>query len=509
MAGVFGGVVVGAAEVKVGSPASAVSADRPNIVFLLADDLGYGDVSSNNPKGKIPTPGIDRLAREGMRFTDAHSASAVCSPTRYGLLTGRYPWRTRLQRGVLKIGKRKMPDGTEKFGDAPLIAEDVLTVPEFLKENGYDTAMVGKWHLGFWYELPEGAQILPGKKPMQRAAPVGTRVIDGPITRGFDFFRGFHHAGEMCTWIEQDKVTENLKSAEEMLPRITKASVDYILDPARRKRPFFLYVPFNSPHAPIVPTAKWRGKSGINAYADYMMETADAVGQILDALDQAGLARNTLVVFTADNGTSPKANFAQLHAAGHDPVGGLRGHKADAWDGGHRVPYFVRWPGVVKPGSVTSELVCHNSLLATSAEILGKILPKSAAPDSFSILPVLKGETPEHPTHPVVIQASNRGCFAIRQGKWKFIACKGSGGWSKGDDGKPAQLYDMSRDIAERRNLLDEKPEIVARMKALLEKAVNDGHTVPGKSGVNDVKVTIYKKSGSGKKRKPKGRKTK
>jgi arylsulfatase A-like enzyme len=361
--------------------------------------------------------------------------------------------------------------------------------------------MVGKWHLGFWYELPEGAGMPAGKKRTTRAAPVGTRVVDGPVARGFDFFRGFHHAGEMRTWIEQDTVTENLKSAEEMLPKITNTAVGYLLDPARKKRPFFLYVPFNSPHAPIVPSAEWRGKSGINAYADYVMETDDAVARILDALDKAGLAENTLVFFTSDNGASPKANFAQLRAAGHDPSGGLRGHKADAWEGGHRVPCIVRWPGVVEPGSVSGELICHNHLLATCAEILGAKLPESAGPDSFSILPVLKGEKTGKPTHPLAIQSSIRGCFALREGNWKFIACKGSGGWSKGDDGKPAQLYDMLRDRAETRNLLGEKPELVARMKKMLEKAVRDGHTAPGKTGENDVPVRIYKTTGAKKKK--------
>lgn len=464
---------------------------RPNIVFMMSDDQGYGDAACNNPECKIPTPGIDRIAREGMRFTDAHSASAVCTPTRYGLLTGRYPWRTRLQSGVSKIREHKMPDGSVKTGDPPLIGKDILTVPAFLKQHGYDTAMAGKWHLGFWYELPKGKKIEKGKGDLKNAAPVGTRVIDGPITRGFDFFRGFHHAGEMRTWIEQDKVTAQLHHPSEMLERITRTAVDYIRDPARRKKPFFLYVPFNSPHGPIVPSAAWQGKSGINAYADFVMETDNSVARILDALDIAGLTGDTLVFFTTDNGSSPVAKFRVLLTAGHDPSGGLRGHKADVWEGGHRVPYVVRWPGVTKPGGVSHDPICHNNLLATCAEILGADLPKTAGPDSFSILPLLRGAEPAAPTHPVIIQASNRGHLALRQGNWKFLACRGSGGWSKGDDGKPFQLYDLRIDRAEQRNLIDEKPKVLARMKALLEKAVRDGHTVPGKFGKNDVKVVI------------------
>jgi len=216
----------------------------------------------------------------------------------------------------------------------------------------------------------------------------------------------------MRTWIEQDKVTANLRHPSEMLERITRTAVDYIRDPARRKKPFFLYVPFNSPHGPIVPSAAWKGKSGINAYADYVMETDNSVARILDALDKAGLAGETLVFFTTDNGCSPVAKFPAkfpvLLAAGHDPSGGLRGHKADAWEGGHRVPYVVRWPGVVKPGSVSPDPVCHNSLLATCAEILGANLPETAGPDSFSILPLLKGDESAAPTHPVMVEQGRR-----------------------------------------------------------------------------------------------------
>jgi len=465
---------------------------QPNIVFMMSDDQGYGDAGCNNPECKIPTPGIDRLAREGIRFTDAHSASAVCTPTRYGLLTGRYPWRTRLQRGVASIKTHTMPDGSTKIGDPPLILEDILTVPAFLKQHGYDTAMTGKWHLGFWYELPDDTKIEKGKGDLKNAAPVGTRVIDGPITRGFDFFRGFHHAGEMRTWIEQDMVTANLKHPSEMLERITKTAEDYIQDPARQKKPFFLYVPFNSPHGPIVPSAAWKGKSGINAYADFVMETDNSVARILKALDKAGLTDNTLVFFTTDNGCSPVANFKKLRAAGHDPSGGLRGHKADAWEGGHRVPYLARWPGLIKPGSISDDLICHNNLLATCADILGVNLPRTAGVDSFSILPLLRGDD-SVPTHPYIIQASIKGALALRQGNWKFIACRGSGGWSKGDDGKPFQLYDMQTDRAEQHNLVEKNPKIVKRMRATLERAVQQGYTVPGKSGKNDVKVKVYK----------------
>ncbi|MFZ9935784.1 MAG: sulfatase-like hydrolase/transferase [Luteolibacter sp.] len=461
-------------------PAAVQPHSKPNIVYILADDLGHGDVKSFNPACGFATPGVDRLAREGMRFTDAHSASAVCSPTRYGLLTGRYPWRTRLQRGVMQTGQD------------PLIARDVLTVPQFLKQQGYKTAIVGKWHLGFHYDLPPGTQI---EKPKgeQAGAPVGSRVLEGPITRGFDRFWGYHHAGEMRTWIEQDRVTANI-SSEEMLPRICATSVAYIRERGReRDVPFFLYIPLNSPHGPLVPTEEWRGRSGLNIYADYVMQTDDVVRQIVEALDESGLAENTLVVFTSDNGCAPVAKIDALRAKGHDPLAGLRGHKADIWEGGHRVPFVVRWPAVVEPGSVSTDAICHNSLLATCADILGTPLPEGAGADSFSILPLLDRTPLKQPTHPLIVHASVQGNFAIRQGPWKFVACQGSGGWSRGDDGHPAQLYDMAADRGEQSNRIESDAAVAGRMADLLERTVAAGRSRPGPAASNDVPVDIWK----------------
>lgn len=455
---------------------------KPNIVYILADDQGYGEAGCFNPESRIPTPGIDRIAREGMRFTDAHSASAVCTPTRYALLTGRYAWRTRLQAGVLQTGK------------PPLIDKSTLTVQGLLKQHGYKTACMGKWHLGFKYDMPESTNIVrPQGK--QSAAPIGSRIIDGPIERDFDLFYGFHHAGEMRSWIEQDVVTENFENSEQMLPRLCERSVAYIQERGRKKDgPFFLYVPLNSPHTPIMPTKEWQGKSGLGLYSDFVMQTDDVVRQILVALDQAGLTKDTLVFFTTDNGTSPRADFENLLKQGHDPSGGLRGHKADAWDGGHRVPFVARWPGVIKPGTVSDDTICHNNLMATCTDILGEPLPGSAGVDSFSILPLLQGrQTQAAPTHPYIIHHSISGRFAIRQGKWKLVACKGSGGWSKGDDGKPAQLYDMSADRGEEKNLIESKTDEARRLADLLEQAVNNGRTRPGAKQKNDVPVDIWK----------------
>jgi len=361
--------------------ASAHADDPPNIVYVMCDDLGYGDVQCLNPDhGKIPTPSVDRLATEGMIFTDAHSGSSVCTPTRYGLLTGRYSWRSHLQRGVVQ-------------GFAPnLIAKDRPTVPSFLREHGYHTGIVGKWHLNFQYADPVTGKTIqrPGKKKL---APVGSKIPDGPLTRGFDYFHGFHHAGDMKCVIENDEVIKHDDEIN-MLPRITKKSIEYIDDrgKSKDKQPFFLYVPYGSPHTPILPTAQWQGRSGLGSYADFVMETDAGFGQILDALDRNGFAKNTLVVFTSDNGCSKSAGITELRKQGHHVSAHYRGSKADLWDGGHRVPFVVRWPGIIEPGSISDQLVCHTDLFATCAEILSLEIPDAAAEDSVSILPAFTSQ---------------------------------------------------------------------------------------------------------------------
>jgi arylsulfatase A-like enzyme/trehalose utilization protein len=462
---------------------------KPNIIFILADDQGYGDAGAYNPDSKISTPGLDRIAKEGIRFTDAHAGASVCTPTRYGLLTGRYAWRSRLQKGVMVTGEN----------EGCLIDESILTVPELLQEHGYRTAIVGKWHLGYHYEFPEGSGGLRDvvtKKPFGTftisAAPVGSRIIDGPIAHGFDEFHGFHHAREMHSWAKDDRVVERVP-LDQVIARETEAGVRFIEDATKASTPFFLYLALGSPHTPIVPSNPWFGRSGINTYADFVMETDHAVVQILDTLDRLEIADDTLVFFTSDNGCSPEANLDELRKAGHDPSYSLRGMKADVWDGGHRVPYVVRWPGVIAPGRVSDEVICHTNLMATCAELLGATLPVDAGVDSFSILPVLRGETLPTPTYPLVIHHSVGGQFAIRKGDWKFIACKGSGGWSKGGDGRPTQLYDMTADRKESQNLVEREPDVVAELTTLLEAAVENGRTTPGPSQSNDTKVVIWK----------------
>ena len=452
--------------------------NRPNIVYILADDQGWGDTTCNNPDSKIPTPGIDRIAREGMRFTDAHSASAVCTPTRYALLTGRYAWRTRLQRGVL-VGDKD-----------PLIAEDTLTIGGLLKQQGYHTACIGKWHLGFKYKFPEGKKTRSIKElGGTTSVPVGTRIIGGPTTRGFDTFLGFHHAREMATWMVDDEVTENIH-VNQMLPRITQAAVDYIDERAGDTgTPFFLYLPLSAPHTPIVPIKPWLGQSKLGAYGDFVMQTDDSVVRVLEALDRNQLTDNTLVIFTADNGCAPPAKIDTLREKGHDPMAGLRGHKADAWEGGHRVPFAARWPGVVEAGAVSDEPICLNSLMATCADLLNVELTADEGVDSFSILTVLRGEKINEPTHPVIIHHSISGKFAIRLGDWKYLHCKGSGGWSKGGDGKPTQLYNLREDRGEQNNRVDADPQRAEAMRAALMRVIERGRSTPGPEQSNDVPV--------------------
>ncbi|HAY79627.1 MAG TPA: arylsulfatase, partial [Planctomycetaceae bacterium] len=343
---------------------------KPNIVYIICDDLGYGDVHCLAPEtSKIPTPHADRLAAEGLVFTDAHSGSSVCSPTRYGIMTGRYSWRTRLQKGVVT-------------GFAPsLIDAKRMTVAGFLKQQGYATAAIGKWHLDFEYVNPETGERY--RKQQHKTPPIGARIPDGPVHRGFDFYHGFHHARNMEAVIENDRVVEH-DAVINMLPRLTRKAVEYIDSRASSDQPFFLYLPLGSPHTPIVPTPEWQGKSGLGSYGDFVMQTDHVLGAVSKALARHKMTDNTLVIFTSDNGCSKAAGIPELRAKGHLVSAHLRGSKADIWDGGHRIPFIVRWPGQVQPGTTCSELICLTDLFATVAEIVGKAVPPGTSEDSVS-----------------------------------------------------------------------------------------------------------------------------
>ena len=466
----------------------AQAQDKPNIVYVICDDLGYGDVQCLNPeRGKIPTPGVDRLASEGMIFTNAHSGSSVCTPTRYGIMTGRYSWRTRLQRGVVQ-------------GFKPcLIAEDQPTVASYLKGQGYHTTIIGKWHLDFIYQDPVTGERV--KRKGKQPAPVGSKIPDGPIHRGFDYYHGFHHAGNMKGVIENDTVIAHDDEIN-MLPRLTRKAVEYIDQRAKTKdQPFFLYVPFGSPHSPVLPTKEWQGKSGLNNYADFVMQTDDGFKQILEALDRNELTDNTLVIFTSDNGCSRKpAKTEQLEQLGHYPSAHMRGSKADLWDGGHCIPFVVRWPGKVEADSTTDQLVCLTDLMSTCAEILEAPLPENCAQDSVSILPALSGQ-PIVSTRAGVIHHSIIGHFGYREGKWKLLLAKGSGGWSSPNEKQSkkapiAQLYDIEADPGETTNLYESRPEIAARLLKQLESDVTRGRSTDGPTSDNDVDDINLWKSG-------------
>jgi len=449
---------------------------RPNIVLILCDDLGYGDVQCLNPDtGKIKTPCIDQLATQGMTFIDAHSGSSVCTPTRYGLLTGRYSWRTKLQNGVFS--------GNESC----LIAPDRLTVAGLLKRQDYATAILGKWHLGFKYLDPKTGEELSGAD----RPPVGVTIPDGPVTRGFDYYHGFHHAKHMDRFIENDKVIEIL-DAIDCLPRLTEKSVAYIEERAKTPRkPFFLYVALGSPHSPIKPTKEWQGKSGLGRYGDFVMQTDATVGIITDALKENGFADNTLLIFTSDNGCSKNAGIADMREKGHSVSGRYRGLKADIWDGGHRVPFIVRWPGQVKAGSTSDQVITLVDLFSTVSEITGE-KPPNMAEDSVSFLSALSGK-PIQSTRKGVIHHSLSGYFAYRQGKWKLIAARGSGGVSSpmergvGADALPAQLYDMENDPGEQNNLYLSHPEVVQRLLANLTADIQNGRSTEGPEASNDI----------------------
>jgi arylsulfatase A len=418
------------------------------------------------------------LASQGMTFTDAHSGSSVCTPTRYGLMTGRYSWRTRLQKGVCS-------------GFAPCwIAEDRPTVASFLKSQGYATAIVGKWHLNCLYLDPKTGEQLKGKD-YNSTAPVGAKVPDGPVNRGFDFFHGIHHARSMKAIIENDRVIEH-DDVINFLPRCEKQSVQYVDSRKGNSQPFFLYVPLGSPHTPIVPTDEWTGKSGLGKYGDFVMQTDHVVGEIMQALDRNGFAENTLVFFTSDNGCSKAAGIPNLAEQGHKVSAHLRGSKADIWDGGHRVPFFVRWPGRVKPGSNCDQLICHTDLFSTIGDILNVPVPSGSCEDSVSILPSFSGHTIKS-SRVGVVHHSISGHFAFRSGKWKLLLAKASGGWSSPKenqvdaDAPKAQLYDMSSDVGEQRNLYLEKPEVADKLLQQLTAYVYNGRSTAGPESPNDV----------------------
>jgi arylsulfatase A-like enzyme len=447
---------------------------RSNIVVILADDLGLGDPGCYNPASKVPMPALDRLASEGLRLTDAHSPSGVCTPTRYGILCGRYAWRTHLKSGVL-------------WGESPnLIELERTTLAELLKDAGYRTACVGKWHLG-----------LGGGRATNWEAP----LRPGPLEHGFDEFFGIPASLDMDPYlfVENDRPvalpTETVAGSlprvldgegfwrggaaapgfrhEDVLDALTERAVDFVRRAATGgEQPFFLYFPLTAPHTPWVPTEPFRGASGAGYYGDFVAQVDHTIGRVVASLEEHDVLDDTLLIVTSDNGADwPDGDIALW---GHDANLGYRGQKADVWEGGHRVPFVARWPGHVPPGAVRDELVSLTDLYATLAAVAGARIPRRNGEDSIDQLAVLLGEPLEHPPRTEMIHHSMHGYFAVRRGPWKLIPFRGSGGFTKPvehappEGEPPGQLYHLDDDPREQVNLYAERPAMVRALSALL-----------------------------------------
>ncbi len=492
----------------------------PNIVYLLCDDLGVGDLKAFNTESKISTPAMDRLAAQGLRFTDAHSGSAVCTPTRYGILCGRYAWRTKLQNGVLG-------------GLSPsLIASNQSTVPKFLKQNGYHSACIGKWHLGLDWKKQPGqtvSDLAIETADQTRSVDYSQPFAAGPLQAGFDEYFGISASLDMVPYVflKDSAVTEMPSidksfgmrfatdksqtrrgpgvpefTAEGVLPRLTSEAIAYLERRSKdhRDQPFFLYVPFASPHTPIAPNKEWEGKSHLNPYADFVMEQDDCIGRILNALEKYKLDKDTIVFFTSDNGCSPQADLSKLRELGHDPCRPYRGHKADIFEGGHRVPMIVRWPGVIAMNTTATQTVCLTDLFATVAESIGVPVPTDAGPDSFSWVSLFKNPSAPQ-VRPSTIHHSINGSFAIRKGRYKLCFCPDSGGWSEPKPkAKPnldggLQLFDLEVDLQETKNLVHDLPDLVKELTSEMEQCIEQGRSTPGTKLLNDVQVQLWKQS--------------
>jgi arylsulfatase A len=459
--------------------ACSTQEELPNIVIILVDDMGYGDPGCFNPESKISTPNIYGLASSGMRFTDAHAAGALCHPSRYGLMTGQYPFRT-----DVSVWRKE-----------PVIKEGQHTIASLLNSRGYHTAMVGKWHLGFkenGYENP-----LPG----------------GPVDRGFDSYFGIRASTDIPPYfyIRNNQAvappTDHIdaESSEgwspiqgsfwreggiapdlelkDVLPRFTNEAIEVIEkhshSEAQKDQPLMLYLAYPAPHTPWLPSPEFEGKSGAGMYGDFLMMVDAQIGRVLDALDDAGMSDNTLLVFTSDNG--PVWYDTDVNRLGHDSSGGLRGMKADTWEAGHRMPFIVRWPGHVPQGSVSDQTICFTDIFATCGAVTNADLPEGAGPDSYSFLPVLKGEQSEdQPIRPPIVMQSANGAMLIRSGDWKLINQLGSGGFSApqriepGPGDPEGQLYNMAIDPGEENNLYLEHPDVVERLQSEMKQiAVN------------------------------------
>jgi len=478
----------------------------PNIIYVLADDLGYGDVNAFNLDGKIKTPNIDKIASEGMKFTDAHTSSAVCTPTRYGILTGRYNWRSPLKQGVLT--------GVSKA----LIPNSRMTTASLLKKSGYNTAFIGKWHLGWDWALTEGDSVngtgwnATDFENIDFSKP----ITNGPKDLGFDYSYGHSGSLDMApyvyvengmpttiptkTTVDKGKYTwwregptGNDFEHNDVTPNFFRRSFDFIREAATSENPFYLYLALPSPHTPILPNEGWLGKSGLNPYADFVMQIDDYMGKLTDLLEKQGVAENTILIFTSDNGCSPEADFDILGDKGHDPSGIYRGHKADIYEGGHRVPFIVKWPKKIVAGTTSDKTICTTDFLSTCAEIVNVDLKSNEGEDSFSMLPLFDKNSNVFFEREATVHSSINGSFAIRKGKYKLIMAPGSGGWSNPKPKTPEieglppfQLYDLSSDPGELNNLYVTNRWVAAELETILLRTIKNGRSTDGQTQKND-----------------------
>lgn len=489
------------------------AARSPNILLILADDLGYGDVACYNPEAKAPTPHLDQLARDGMKFTDAHSPSTVCTPTRYSVLTGRMAFRT---------GFRSVFAG---IGGPALIEEERLTLPQMLRDHGYATACIGKWHIGMSFFNEDGELIKNRGLQGVQQADYSRSIPDGPIHRGFDHFFGSVSCPTtdwLYAWVVDDRVpnppTQQLDKSglpthvysrdcrpgmiaddfdlEEVDLVFLETSQAWLEQHVAEKpdQPFFLFHSMQAVHLPSFPAKQFQGKTQAGPHGDFLYEMDWIVGELLATLERLEVADDTLVIFCSDNGPEVLTAIDMRNTYGHDGARPWRGVKRDQWEGGHRTPFLVRWPGQVPAGAVSDQLLSLTDLMATCASIVGAELPADAAEDSYDMLPVWRGEAGDEVVRPFMLQQTISLAMSIRVGDWKYLDHQGSGGnnykrdgdWGmkqfalpEADPDAPGQLYDLSVDPGETTNLYSRHPERVAAMKATLDELMSAGRSAP------------------------------
>lgn len=480
---------------------------KPNIIFYLTDDLGYGDLSCMNVNSKIHTKNIDRLAAGGMRFTDCHASSAVCSPSRYALLTGRYNWRSELKQLVLPgVSRALIENGRE-------------TMASMLKSQGYQTACVGKWHLGMDWETVDNTKLtihmpLVDKRRPDLGLDYTKPIKNGPNAKGFDYYFGMAASLDQAPYlfIENDRAlaepdciigsddcdhaspgTEFLYDKgpaysgfdlRQAIPTCDEKVLELIDSYSASDEPFFIYYPTLAVHGPLLPTEQFAGSSGIGPYGDMVLQVDDFIGRLQDKLTEKGIADNTIVVFTSDNGCSSIVDFKALAELGHNPNYVFRGSKSDIWEGGHRVPMIIHWPDGIKANTISVQTMCLVDFFATFAELTGYQIADHAAEDSYSIVPLMHGADVK--LREATVHHSFFGSFSIRKGKWKLEMCNGSGGGTLPNFSPeaaalpPIQLYDLDTDIGEQHNVYQEFPEVVRELKALLTDYIVSGRSTPG-----------------------------